>query len=92
MLAAFGQLYVRVEPFMISERVTEFLKGHNIDNCFERLVGEDELHLKCLRDSALVDVHIMSWKNCMYKIDCLFMNNYFLFINGVTCPMFTRPL
>jgi hypothetical protein len=58
MLAAFGQLYVRVEPFMISERVTEFLKGHNIDNCFERLVGEDELHLKCLRDSALVDVHI----------------------------------
>ena len=58
MLAAFGQLYVRVEPFMISERVTEFLQGHNIDNCFERLVGEDELHLKCLRDSALVDVHI----------------------------------
>ncbi len=57
-LAVFGQLYVRVEPFMVSERVTQFLENHNIDNCFERIVGENELHLKCLRDSALVDVRI----------------------------------
>tara|TARA_Y100000590_G_scaffold362691_1_gene419977 strand:- start:23 stop:250 length:228 start_codon:yes stop_codon:yes gene_type:complete len=57
-LAAFGQLYVRVEPFMVSERVTQFLEDQHLDNCFERIVGENELHLKCLRDSALVDVRI----------------------------------
>ena len=57
-LAAFGQLYVRVEPFMVYERVTQFLENQNIDNCFERIVGENELYLKCLRDSALVDVRI----------------------------------
>ena len=58
LLVVLGQLYVRVEPFMVSERVTQFLEDHNIDNCFERLVGGNELHLKCLRDSALVDVRI----------------------------------
>ena len=57
-LATFGQLYVRVEPFMVSERIIQFLENHNIDNCFEKIVGENELHLKCLRDSALVDVRI----------------------------------
>lgn len=57
-LTAFGQLYVRVDPFKVSERVTQFLEDHNIDNCFERVVGEGELHLKCLRDSSLVDVRI----------------------------------
>ena len=57
-LTAFGQLYVRVDPFMVSERVTQFLEDQHIDNCFEKIVGENELHLKCLRDSALVDVRI----------------------------------
>ena len=57
-LAAFGQLYVRVDPFMVSERVTQFLEDQHIDNCFEKIVGGNELHLKCLRDSALVDVRI----------------------------------
>ena len=57
-LAVFGQLYMRVEPFMVSERIIQFLENHNIDNCFEKIVGENELHLKCLRDSALVDVRI----------------------------------
>jgi len=57
-LGVFGQLYVRVEPFMVSERVTQFLEDQHIDNCFERIVGGNELHLKCLRDSALVDVRI----------------------------------
>ena len=57
-LAVFGQLYMRVEPFMVSERIMQFLENHNIDNCFEKIVGENELHLKCLRDSALVDVRI----------------------------------
>ena len=57
-LAAFGQLYVRVDPFMVSERVTQFLEDQHLDNCFERIVGENELHLKRLRDSALVDVRI----------------------------------
>ena len=57
-LANFGQLYVRVEPFMVSERVTQFLEDQHLDNCFERIVGENELHMKCLRDSSLVDVRI----------------------------------
>ena len=57
-LATFGQLYVRVEPFMVSERVTQFLEDQHLDNCFERIVGENELHMKCLRDSSLVDVRI----------------------------------
>ncbi len=57
-LTAFGQLYVRVDPFMVSERVTQFLEDQHIDNCFEKIVGENELHMKCLRDSSLVDVRI----------------------------------
>ena len=57
-LGVIGQLYVRVEPFMVNVRVMQFLEDNNIDNCFERLVDSNELHLKCLRDSALVDVHV----------------------------------
>ena len=60
MLIAFvsGQLYTRVDPFMVSARIDQFLEYHKINNCFERLLGENELHLKCLRNNALVDVHL----------------------------------
>jgi len=57
-LGVIGQLYVRVEPFMVNVRVMQFLEDNNIYNCFERLVDSNELHLKCLRDSVLVDVHV----------------------------------
>ena len=57
-LGVIGQLYIRVDPFMVNVCVMKFLEDNNIDNCFERLVDANELHLKCLRDSALVDVHV----------------------------------
>ena len=53
-----AEMYIRIEPFKVTERVQEFLEYHKMNNCFERLVGENELHLKCLRHNGLVNVII----------------------------------
>jgi len=54
-----GDMYIRIAPFMVGDRVVQFLKLHQINNCFERLIGENELHLKCLRHGELVDISLM---------------------------------
>ena len=53
-----AEMYIRIPPFKVNERVQQFLEYHDIDNCFERLIGENELQLKCLRHNALVNVLI----------------------------------
>ena len=53
-----AEMYIRISPFKVAERVNEFLEYHKINNCFERLIGENELHLKCLRHNGLVNVVI----------------------------------
>lgn len=54
-----GNMYIRIDPFEVADRIIQFLEYHKINNCFERLEGEDELHLKCLRDGGLIDVHVL---------------------------------
>jgi len=56
---ASAEMYIRIDPFMVGDRVVQFLKLHQINNCFERLIGENELHLKCLRHGELVDISLM---------------------------------
>ena len=31
-----ADLYVRIDPFKVGERVSQFLEMHDINNCFER--------------------------------------------------------
>ena len=51
-----GTMYIRIAS--VEERISNFLAHHQINNCFERLQGEHELHLKCLREGELVNVFL----------------------------------
>lgn len=54
-----ANMYIRIDPYQVNSRISQFLTFHRIDNCFERLLGDNELYLKCFRDNKLIDVSVI---------------------------------
>ena len=51
-------IWYRIPKYYVSDSVNNFLKNHQINNCFYKLEDEDTLLLKCMRNNKLVDVEI----------------------------------
>jgi len=57
-IAVHGEIFYRIEPGKVGERIIYFINKNKIQQCFESWRGENELALKCLKDDHLVDVLI----------------------------------
>ena len=65
MITTAAEIFYRVEPGKVGERIIYFINKNNIQKCFESWRGESELALKCLKDDHLVDI-IISIEESVY--------------------------
>ena len=53
-----SQVYYRIPKYTVNEFVTNFLNGHNLNNCFQHTSNKRQLFLKCWVNNELQTVNI----------------------------------
>lgn len=51
-------IWYRIPEYFVDTYVTNFLKNHNINNCYYKYEDQDTLLLKCMRNNNLINVNI----------------------------------